>query len=104
MGCRFSPAASACKITGGAVIGLAQKIASGRREFCCMSIDDDDNSKADEALVAKLRAGDRDALAAFIDSRRPQLTAFIDRRLGAALRRKIEVDDLFQEVSAESLR
>src|SRR3954470_7511456 len=70
-----------------------------------MSIDDDDdNSKADEALVAKLRAGDRDALAAFIDSRRPQLTAFIDRRLGAALRRKIEVDDLFQEVSAESLR
>ena len=30
--------------------------------------------------------------------------AFIDRRLGPALRRKIEPDDLFQEVSAEAVR
>jgi RNA polymerase sigma-70 factor (ECF subfamily) len=67
-----------------------------------MSIDD--TSKADEALVARLRGGDAQALADFLSARQPQLMAFIDRRLGAALRRKIEPDDLFQEVSAESLR
>ena len=39
-----------------------------------------------------------------MSARQPQLMAFIDRRLGAALRRKIEPEDLFQEVSAESLR
>ncbi len=67
-----------------------------------MSIDDE--SKADEALVARLRTGDTQALAEFMSARQPQLMAFIDRRLGAALRRKIEPEDLFQEVSAESLR
>jgi RNA polymerase sigma-70 factor, ECF subfamily len=67
-----------------------------------MSIDD--TSKADEALVARLRGGDAQALADFMSARQPQLMAFIDRRLGAALRRKIEPEDLYQEVSAESLR
>ena len=64
----------------------------------------DDPSAIDEALLARLRSGDRDALAKFIMSRQPQLMAFIDRRLGPALRSKIELDDLFQEVSAEAVR
>ena len=51
-----------------------------------------------------MREGDSQALADFIVARRPQLMAFIDRRLGAALRSKIELDDLFQEVSAEAVR
>jgi RNA polymerase sigma-70 factor (ECF subfamily) len=67
-----------------------------------MSIDD--SSKADEALLSQVRAGDCEALGQFIAARQPQLLAFIDRRLGAALRRKIEVDDLYQEVSAEAIR
>jgi RNA polymerase sigma-70 factor (ECF subfamily) len=37
-------------------------------------------------------------------ARQPQLLAFIDRRLGSALRRKVEIEDLYQEVSAEALR
>src|SRR5262249_46330389 len=64
----------------------------------------DDPSDIDNALVDRVRAHDAAALAEFLTARRPQLMAFIDRRLGAALRRKVEPDDLFQEVSAESLR
>jgi RNA polymerase sigma-70 factor (ECF subfamily) len=58
----------------------------------------------EETLLAQLRGGDREALANYLVMRRPQLMAFIDRRLGTALRRKIELDDLFQEVSAEAVR
>lgn len=58
----------------------------------------------EETLLAQLRDGDREALANFMELRKPQLMAFIDRRLGAALRRKIELDDLYQEVSAEAVR
>ena len=36
----------------------------------------------DEVLIAQIRTGDEDALAKFIDLRRPQLLAFIERRLG----------------------
>ncbi len=58
----------------------------------------------EEAVVKQVRSGDGQALADFIVAKRPQLLAFIDRRLGAALRRKIEPDDLFQETSAEAIR
>jgi RNA polymerase sigma-70 factor (ECF subfamily) len=58
----------------------------------------------EETLLAQLRDGDREALANYMELRKPQLMAFIDRRLGAALRRKIELDDLYQEVSAEAVR
>ncbi len=59
---------------------------------------------SEEELIAKVRADDSQALADFIVSKRPQLLAFIERRLGAGLRRKIEPDDLFQETSAEAVR
>ncbi len=58
----------------------------------------------DDGLLARVRAGDANALGEFLVVRRPQLMAFLDRRLGAGLRRKIEPDDLFQEVSAEAVR
>src|SRR5262249_41762435 len=64
----------------------------------------DGQPPTDDPLVARIRAGDGDALAEFIVARQPQLMAFIDRRLGAALRRKVEPDDLFQETSAEAVR
>ena len=57
-----------------------------------------------DELVAKIGAGDTNALASFIELRRPQLTAYIERELGSGLRRKVEADDVFQEMSAEAVR
>ncbi len=58
----------------------------------------------EESLVSQLRAGDSTALAQFIELRRPQLMAYIERQLGSALRRKVEPDDVFQDTSAEAVR
>jgi RNA polymerase sigma-70 factor, ECF subfamily len=55
-------------------------------------------------IADRLRRHDADALAEFLQSHRPQLMAFIERQLGAALRRKVEPDDVFQEASAEAVR
>lgn len=57
-----------------------------------------------DELAEKVRAGDADALAEFVDAVRPQLLAFIDRQIGAALRRKVEAEDILQEVSADAVR
>jgi RNA polymerase sigma-70 factor (ECF subfamily) len=58
---------------------------------------------SDEA-IRRIHERDVQALAGFITAHRPQLMAFIERQLGAALRRKIEPDDVFQEASAEAVR
>src|SRR5690349_16371669 len=57
-----------------------------------------------DPLVAKIRAGDVAALADYLSARRPQLTAFIIKHLGPALRSKVEPDDIFQETSIEAVR
>lgn len=57
-----------------------------------------------DQLIAKVRGHDEQALAEFLTARRPQLLAFIERRLGTTLRRKVEPDDLLQETSAEAIR
>jgi len=59
---------------------------------------------ADNALVQRIRSGDADALAEYIDERRPQLISFIERNLSDAMRRKVEPDDLLQEVSVDCVR
>src|SRR5262249_52443200 len=64
----------------------------------------ENDSAIDNALLVRMRHGDREALAEFLVARQPQLMAFIDRRLGPALRTKVEPDDLFQDVSAEAVR
>lgn len=61
-------------------------------------------SSNDAQLVAQVRAKDAAALGEFIELRRPQLAAFIERELGAALRRKVEPEDVFQEACAEAVR
>ena len=58
----------------------------------------------EEHLVARLRNHESEALAEFLSVKRPPLMAFIERQLGAALRRKLEPDDIYQEVSAEAVR
>jgi RNA polymerase sigma-70 factor (ECF subfamily) len=56
------------------------------------------------ALVERIRRGDVQALADFVTARRGPLLGYIERQLGAALRRKLEPDDIIQEVSAEAVR
>jgi len=58
----------------------------------------------DPALVAQVKNHDVTALAQYLAEVRKPLCAFIERQLGPALRRKIEVDDVFQEVSVEAVR
>ena len=69
-----------------------------------MSDDPASDDAASDDLVQRLRQRDAGALAQFLQARRPQLMAFIERQLGTALRRKVEPDDIFQETSAEAVR
>jgi RNA polymerase sigma-70 factor, ECF subfamily len=58
----------------------------------------------DDKLVSRVKQHDLDALAEYLILVRKPLLAFIERQLGAGLRRKIEGDDVFQEVSVEAVR
>ena len=55
-------------------------------------------------LLARLQAHDHAALAEFLELRRAPLMAYIQRQLGSQLRRKVEPEDVFQEMSAEAVR
>src|SRR6266404_4965767 len=50
------------------------------------------------------RPTDAAAMGQFIESRRPQLLAYIRNHLGTALGQKVEPDDVLQEVTLEALR
>jgi RNA polymerase sigma-70 factor (ECF subfamily) len=79
--------------------GSPQGGAAGRRKkVLFMPMSDDD------PLVRRLRGGDAAALAEFLENHRPQLLAYIERNLGAPLRRKIEPQDVFQETAVSALR
>ncbi len=67
-------------------------------------MDHDEVTEAEAALLARIKQHDVAALADYLVNQRKPLVAFIDRQLGTALRRKIEVDDVFQEVSVEAVR
>lgn len=62
------------------------------------------SNDGESVLIDRVRQGDVQALAEFINLRRGPLLGYIERQLGAALRRKLEPDDIFQEVSAEAVR
>jgi RNA polymerase sigma-70 factor, ECF subfamily len=64
----------------------------------------DDESTAIQQLVERVRQGDSAALADYVQTKRPQLLAFIEKQLSSALRRKVEPEDLLQEISAEAVR
>ncbi len=64
----------------------------------------DNKYEDDPELLQGISDGNVDALAGFLDVNRRQLMAFISRRLGDALRTKVEVEDIFQDVSAEAIR
>lgn len=57
-----------------------------------------------QSLVERLRAADTEALGPYLAARRHHLIAYIDRKLGPALRAKVEPEDIFQEVSRSAVR
>ncbi len=57
----------------------------------------------DDERTHRLRAGEPQALAEFLEDRRRPLLAFIENNLGAALRAKVEPQDVFQETAVSAL-
>jgi RNA polymerase sigma-70 factor, ECF subfamily len=58
---------------------------------------------SDADLTARIKSGDREALAAYIAQHSPQLTAFIEKRMSDGLRRKVESADILQDLTASAL-
>jgi RNA polymerase sigma-70 factor (ECF subfamily) len=56
-----------------------------------------------DPLADRVRTGDTVALAEFIELRRPALRAFVERRIGAGLRGKVDPDDVLQELAVKAL-
>lgn len=56
-----------------------------------------------ETLIEQIKAGDREALAQFIEQKQPQLLAFIEKRMSDKLRTKVEAADILQELTVASL-
>ena len=56
------------------------------------------------SLADRVRNRDAAALASFLEDNRAALLAFIERRLGSALRGKVEPQDILQELAVKSLR
>lgn len=57
-----------------------------------------------DALRQCLQAGQTEALSEFLELHRPQLLAFIERRVSETLRRKVEPQDIFQEMAIAALK
>lgn len=58
----------------------------------------------DTSLHVRIRSGDQTAMAEFLDERRPQLLAFLHKNLSDAMRRKVDPEDLAQDVHFECIR
>ena len=69
-----------------------------------MSIDQPTGSDDDLDLVAAIRKGDAAALGTYIEQKERPLMAFIHQKLGDGLRRKLEPEDILQEISADAVR
>lgn len=57
-----------------------------------------------EAMLARARDGDRDALSAVFDAHEPGLRRMVELRLDRALRRRLEPADVVQETLLEAAR
>lgn len=58
----------------------------------------------DSSTEQRLRQGDQEALVQFIQDNHGALLGFIQKRIGSHLQRKIEPEDILQEVSVEALK
>jgi RNA polymerase sigma-70 factor (ECF subfamily) len=61
-------------------------------------------SEHENSLVRRVERHEVAALADYLVEVRKPLLVYIERQLGTALRRKVEVEDIFQEVSVEAVR
>jgi RNA polymerase sigma-70 factor (ECF subfamily) len=61
-------------------------------------------SRPDDDVVARVRKGDPEALGQFLQCHHEQLLAYIQGNMSAELRRKIEPQDVLQEVSISALQ
>lgn len=59
---------------------------------------------AGQELVDRLRQGDVEALGPYFELRQSHLLMYIQRKLGTALRAKIEPEDIFQEVCTSAVK
>lgn len=55
-------------------------------------------------ILAAIRSGEEDALVGFIQENEQALLAFIRSRIGSQLQKKVEPEDVLQEVSIEAVR
>ena len=58
----------------------------------------------EKLLIDRIKAGETQALAEFIELKHRALLGYIDRQLGPGLRKKIEPEDIFQEASADAVK
>lgn len=58
----------------------------------------------DETILNRVRGGDGHAMADLIEKYRPQLVGYIEKNLSDNLRRKVEAQDILQEVSIHAVR
>lgn len=70
----------------------------------CPADDETVAARQREALEKRVRAREPAALAEYIELRRAQMLAYIQRQVSSALAKKIDADDLLQDVSAAALR
>ena len=61
-------------------------------------------SNSEREIIEQARTGNVESLAAYLESRKPDLMAFILGKMGSSLRGKIEADDIFQEVCASAVQ
>jgi RNA polymerase sigma-70 factor (ECF subfamily) len=57
-----------------------------------------------DALVERLRGGDAEALAELLKQYRGPLLAYINSRLGPAMKTRVEADDILQDLSVVALK
>ena len=58
----------------------------------------------EQSLIERITQGDENAMAEYLQYRRVDLLAVILSKMGPALRSKIEVDDIFQEVATQACK
>ena len=63
----------------------------------------DENQSNDQQLLEKIKAGDAESLATFIDANRNQLAGFVKSITGEHLLSVVELDDLIQEISTTAI-
>ncbi|MEM8734308.1 MAG: sigma-70 family RNA polymerase sigma factor [Planctomycetota bacterium] len=60
--------------------------------------------EAEIELLRRVRSHDHEAFAEFCERSRPTLLAALERKVGAGLRRKLELEDILQETIARAIR